>query len=262
MAAIGGAAGGALGGLLGWCIQKVAGKRDGWPARIASACGIILGIGGARIAVALMQPSAEAQIDNSVPLYATLHRYYPEEYQQIAAKISAVQGGTSDKVALENEIRPVLSNIILNRRAQISDQNTVDMIGVLVQEAMILKNKDAQSCVSLMNAGTTRVDLGDALPPSVMQRDLSVSNAVLVQLATAPAPAPVPLDRSELQSISLAALATLPSDERSAIVTLLGKNIQPRDDLEARAMCDFTIGLMNKAMSAKAGTLRSLVSAG
>jgi hypothetical protein len=261
-AALGGAAGGVLGGLIGAVIKGAARKKNGWQSKVGTVLVIGFGIAGGRIGAEVLQPSLEDQVDKASPLYATLHQYYPTEYSQIVGSLKASQSGASDKLALENAVRPVLSDLVAKHRAQISDKNASDMMGVVVEEATIMRDRDPLSCAAMLNGGKTRISLADALPDSLKEKDLAVSAAVLKQVATAPAPQAPKLPDDQLKSLSLSALATLPEDERQAIVAMQTAHRQPATDVEAKGMCDFTISLVNKAMASPPGTLRAVIAAG
>ena len=193
---------------------------------------------------------------------AALAKYYPADFQRIVDKLHGRVPAAGD-VALQNEVRPILTILIKTHRAQIDDANSVRLFSQTVAETKLLEMKDPPSCVSMFVNGTSRMDLAAALPPEVVRKDLALTADVLEQIATHPArDQPMPLSRETKTAMARQALKGLSPSEINLAAPLLIAGKRPVTDDEASAMCLFYINIGTLALQAPAGTIRSLMSAG
>ena len=261
--ALGGGLGGAAGALVGAGIaevtQKITGKKLARPEKWATVIGLVFALVGGRLGQVILKPSIEEQLDKVNPVYVTLHKYYPEQYGQIILKLKASSGGTESAATVANDIRPLISSIISNNLQKISESNIATMFSNTLEEARYLRNASPQTCSSLLNGGTSGEDMQSLLPAALIQKDLSVSNDVLIQIALKPAASAPSLSAGEVQALAKAALHSLPDEEQKAVLPVFAAKRPPASDLESRSYCDFSIGLLQGALSDRPGTLKGLL---
>lgn len=259
--ALGGAVGGALGALIGAGIEKLWGdKKKTSTGKVASFIGLLFVVGGARLGATLAKPSVESQIDQ-IQVYATIHRYFPDDYANMVSTLKESQSTGNTTLDIQNKIRPQLSAIIAKRVSQISNENMAAIMALTIDEARVYETKDPHLCNNLFNGKAIDVDPTSLMGPDLVKRDLDTSNKILIQLATAPAAPARPISEPDALKLALSSVRLLPTNERQLVVSMLTASRQASTEPEARAYCDFTIALMQKATSAPTGTLRSLLAA-
>lgn len=253
-AAIGGAIGGGLGALVAAVIEKVRGK----PSRAVSWIAIILGIAGARLApMVLPGPSIEAQLEAADPIFATIHKYYPDVFAQMVSEVKSAN--VHDRIEIQNKIRPELTKLMVAHSGQMDDGSVSALAGVMLAETEVLQLKNPEACVAILTGGRTKVDMSEALPPDIQKRDRDATSQIIEQVATRPAVAATPLTAEEGKELVLSALKTMTPDDQKIALPLIVQQQSPTNLAQSTAYCRFNRALFATAQAGKPGTLRQLI---
>jgi hypothetical protein len=261
---VGALAGAIIAGLIigfEWLIQKLRGRPFNGPSKWfswLSIVAIIAAIGIARSSN-LFTPSLESQMDNGSPIFAVIHKYYPDEYAKLVSAIQSSQIPTSDTTALRNLITPIVSQIIASHKRQIDGDNASALFLLLIDESKALRDQYPEACIQILSGGTTNVPLGSVYSPQLIQEDATVETKILVQVATNPAPPPTPLSQDQMVSLGQSALSTMTTEEKALVLPLLQNSKQPSTNAEYQAMCDFNINLFTNVFLNPGDFIRGFV---
>lgn len=257
-AAIGGAAGGAVVPLLeaGW--KKLRKQPTGKRLNFLNILTMVCIFAGVKIAASINEPSMEDQLDQGNPAIASLHRYFPADYKSMVAMIRAQRPGT-DVAAIRAKMLPYVSNVIAQHAKKIDDVRARAIFSLVVDESRLLKEKNPESCLALLNGKAPTIDLASIMTPEMQKRDLANTAATLEQIATRPAPPPSPMPKTQAVALTLKAFDRLTRAEQNLVGPIIMSGNQPQNQLAMGAFCNFEIELFTVALAEPPGTLRSLM---
>jgi len=222
---------------------EAARRRQG--ALAACAVGLAaLALGGCNL---LHRPTVEEQADK-IATIKVLHQYYPEQYQQVIALLKASPTGAGDDAArtsIENRIRPVITSLIARQAPKMSDDNTLAMFQLTLDEAQTMRQKSPEQCgQNLAGGGQFGTAAETVLTQDEIQRDVALSAKVLEQTAAAPAPPPPSMPAEATTAMARKAIESLPQATKDNLIPLLQAGGHPAGAMQSAALCDYTIALV------------------
>ncbi len=197
----------------------------------------------------LHRPTIEEQADK-IPSLKALHDYYPQEYQQVIAMLKASKLDASNKVAVQDHIRPVIAQLMAKQAPHMSEENAIATFHLAVDEAKTLKARSAEDCVNFLNGGGRFGFAADEVfTKEELERDTTLTAKLLAQTAVSPLPTAAPLSSEQRAKLARAAVDTLPAASRETLMPILQYGGTPVGAAQQGAYCDFTIAILQQLLA-------------
>jgi hypothetical protein len=257
--AISGVLAGAFGAALAAAATRLAARlgrtqsATGARATVAAAGFLLFALCGGFVGSWLFDTSVQKQLDAQDPDIALLHRYDPGDYRKLVVAFRSAPS----PAAAQGQIRRVILGVFAQRARQVDDAVATREVTLWQTEAKYLRDRDPASCSKILTGG----DISGALAPDINKAGDELDEAIFRQLVQRPAPSAVRPSAEAVVALGRGVFAGLPPQEADLVQPLLVKSAEPVTEAEARAMCDYYIGLFGALLAAPKGFLRSYVTA-